>query len=295
MSKDEEKSKPKSKLTFLGKAWVEIAAAFFLALGFIGFLIGCYALFTNGSIDPKAKFDLSVLSDFGGLIAGLSGLFTLGSVLLFYRALSLQREDIRVNLEELSQTREVFLEQSKTQKLQQFESTFSILHGNLIDERRWLKNAFKEYYNDLAKQYDNYFSYNVSKYKEHFNNLRKRIELGLPDAQVEVTDDYVLKIIFHSFIKNSGAFKIYLNTLKLTLDYLGSNKEINKELYLNIIKSGINQGELQWLYFFSTYHFLKDDKYKSLAKKLSDYGFFQDKDYFKLDPSHLIFNKFPPK
>jgi len=76
--------------------------------------------------------DTSLLGNFGSFLSGTVGAtWSLASVILFYLALKEQRKDIKINqdafnlqLKELEDTREVYIDQSTTFKTQGFENTF---------------------------------------------------------------------------------------------------------------------------------------------------------------------------
>jgi hypothetical protein len=86
-----------------------------------------------------SPIDNELIGQFGDFIGGIAGsLWALAGVIMFYVALHEQKEDFKTNREilsaqleefklqqvELAETRKVFKEQSKTLKLQRFESSF---------------------------------------------------------------------------------------------------------------------------------------------------------------------------
>lgn len=81
-------------------------------------------------------FDVSDTGNLGSLLSGTAGIFwALAGVLLFFSALSYQREDLSLQRQELGETRAVMKEQSETLKIQTFETTFFRLlenHRSLI-------------------------------------------------------------------------------------------------------------------------------------------------------------------
>lgn len=118
-----------------------------MIVGIVLFFLGLILfLWQHTGIDTSEKIDASKFGQFGDFVGGLIGsLWAFAGVILFYVALTEQRDDIRTNREvlktqvnaleqqikefelqreELELTREVFIDQSKTLKLQQFESTF---------------------------------------------------------------------------------------------------------------------------------------------------------------------------
>ena len=131
----------------LKNPFTEKTSKILMYFGIILFSLGI-VLFLWGNIDfDKSKqIDATKFGQFGDFVGGLIGsLWAFAGVILFYVALTEQREDIKTNRkvlntqvnalkqqikefelqrEELELTREVFIEQSTTLKLQQFESTY---------------------------------------------------------------------------------------------------------------------------------------------------------------------------
>ncbi|MCD4677623.1 MAG: putative phage abortive infection protein [Desulfobacula sp.] len=128
--------------------WVsEYTAKVFIICGLCIVLIG---LLIFGFREYLFNFSSAIKSDkigqLGDFVGGISGsMWALAGVILFYKAMNYQRDDLKTNKdllnsqnealqqqikefksqkEELQITREVYKEQSKTFKLQQFESTF---------------------------------------------------------------------------------------------------------------------------------------------------------------------------
>ena len=115
--------------------------------GIVLFAVGLvFFIWNDIPYDSGMEINASKFGQFGDYVGGLIGsLWALAGVILFYVALTEQREDIKTNREvlitqiealkqqikefklqreEMELTREVFTEQSKTLKKQQFESTF---------------------------------------------------------------------------------------------------------------------------------------------------------------------------
>jgi len=129
------------------KLFNETTSKILMWTGIALFAIGIVLFIWNDSAyDSAEQIDAAKFGQFGDYVGGLIGsLWALAGVILFYVALTEQREDIKTNREvlitqvnaleqqikefelqreEMELTREVFTEQSKTLKKQQFESTF---------------------------------------------------------------------------------------------------------------------------------------------------------------------------
>ena len=130
-----------------------------LWFGIILFGIGIFLFLWKESFTGENKINSEKIAQFGDFIGGIIGsVWSLAGVILFYVALTEQREDIKINREalnaqvsalnkqieefelqrdELKETRKVFKEQSETLKIQRFENTFFQLinlHHEIIDK-----------------------------------------------------------------------------------------------------------------------------------------------------------------
>lgn len=111
------------------------------------FVLGLvFFVWKESGVSTSAEIDAAKFGQFGDYVGGLIGsIWALAGVILFYVALTEQRQDIQTNRavletqvsaleqqieefklqrQELELTRGIFTEQSRTLKLQQFESTF---------------------------------------------------------------------------------------------------------------------------------------------------------------------------
>ncbi len=223
------KEKEKPKLSILSRGWVEIAAAIFLGLGLIGFGIGGYALYMNGSINHNAKFDLVELSNFGGLIAGLSGFFTLGSVLLFYRALGLQREDIQNNLKAFSDNTKVLKGQHGIQELVRFETTFFSIYNLLLNEMK----SFEFMMADI-ETYHGRGEKGLKCFDGALNGLievNKRIEEGkIKDFFYEIDEN-----VYKWFYKKNYSLTIICEIIHKALKVLSNSSVENDNIYIELL------------------------------------------------------------
>lgn len=186
------KEKASLILIITGIVLVIIAIAFFL--------------WSDLSFNTSDKINSEKFGQFGDFVGGIVGsIWALAGVLLFYIALTEQRKDIKTNQDalklqidalqqqvkefelqrnELESSRKVYEEQSKTQKIQQFESNFYSLlnvYSNIKEKLNNLdegKDFFKSIYNKLAENYSNEISIEnhhvnmISKYTEIFNEYR---------------------------------------------------------------------------------------------------------------------------
>lgn len=174
-------------------------------------IIGLFFFLYKSSFNIKNEVDTSKLSEFGDYFGGVIGaIWSLAGVILLYVALDEQRKDIKINQNalikqieefelqrvELSETREIFKEQSITLKIQRFENTFFQLI-NLYNEI--ISNLQITYNNESYEKRDvfafglnnlsNIFSVYLKEYKQNkfgdwnFNNveeLKSQLRIHIP-------------------------------------------------------------------------------------------------------------------
>jgi len=216
-----------------------------------------FFLWSDLSFSPTEKINSEKFGQFGDFIGGIVGsIWALAGVLLFYIALTEQRKDIKTNqaaLElqinalqqqvkefelqrnELESSRKVYEEQSKTQKIQQFESNFYSLlnvYSNIKENLNNLdkeKDFFKSIYNKLTDNYSNEISVEnhhinmISKYTKVFNEYRGQL---------------------------SHYFKCFYRIIKI-IDTDYSFDEKTKVFYAKILRSQLTDFEQLVLYYNS--------------------------------------------
>jgi hypothetical protein len=221
-----------------------IIGASLFAIAIISFLI----------VDSKYE-KFGQLGDFIGGIVG--SIWALAGVLLFYIALTEQRKDIHINQEavelqikalnqqvrefelqrnEMESSRKVYEEQSKTLKIQQFESNFYSLLNVYLSIKDRLNNLdqdkdfFKTLYEKILQPYSNEILIEVhqnnmiSKYTEIFNEYRGHL---------------------------SHYFKCFYRIIKI-IDSEHSFDEKTKVFYAKILRSQLTDFE-QLILFYNSY------------------------------------------
>lgn len=142
-----------------------------IKVGFIVFILSIAIVF---NVDHLEKFAF-----YGTWIAGIVGtLWALAGILLFYNTLTLQKEELKLQREELSNTRKVLQEQGNTLKLQQSEATFFKLLENHRDLVRALNHGKSTGYKYLDEIYYQLQS-RIRDYKAAVKN--KEFKLGIID------------------------------------------------------------------------------------------------------------------
>lgn len=222
-----------------------------------------FFLWSDLSLNSSKQINSEKFGQFGDFIGGIVGsIWALAGVLLFYIALTEQRKDIKTNQDalelqisalqqqvkefelqrnELESSRKVYEEQSKTQKIQQFESNFYSLlnvYSNIKDKLNNLdeeKDFFKSIYKKITEKYSSEISIEnhqinmINKYMEIFNEYRGHL---------------------------SHYFKCFYRIIKIIeMDY--SFDEKTKVFYAKILRSQLTDYE-QLVLFYNSH---------------SDYGF----------------------
>lgn len=148
-----------------------------LWIGFILFFGGILLFSWDENFNLSTSLNTSKFSGFGDFIGGTIGsIWSLAGVILFYVALTEQREDIKINREalkaqvtalnqqikefelqrfELEETRKVFEEQGETLKVQRFENTFFQLvqlHHEIIEKLSFDRRDINYGYSEIEKR-----------------------------------------------------------------------------------------------------------------------------------------------
>jgi hypothetical protein len=204
----------------------------------------------------SAPIDNGKFGTFGDFVGGVLGsIWSLCGILLFYSALREQRADFRTNSEallkqvdalemqseefrlqreELSQSRQVFIEQAKTQRQQRFESTyFSLLE------------LYTRVTSDLNLQ---------SKNNNYFKSLKSELFKKIPQKQDpienhEIARQNYLEVFYNQKEELSHYFKLIYRILKIIDD--SEIIENEKFRYIKILRSQLSENEMFAIYYNS--------------------------------------------
>lgn len=207
---------------------------------------------------------------FGAINALFSGLAFAGIIF----TILLQRKELELQRNELEQTRDVFSEQGKTLKLQQFESTFFNLlnlHHQIVDaidiqetnilgdldkEPKMLKSrdCFKFFYDDFKKCY--------------------RAEEQLMKPSKNDTDELlIIEKAFHEFfIKYQSDLGHYWRNMYNILKFINKQNPEDKFFYSNLLRAQLSSHELLLLFYNCLSHY-GNKKFKPL---IEDHYFLQN-------------------
>jgi len=285
-------------------------------LTILGLTIALFLYRTN-LFNTDQQIDSTKFDHFGSIIGGLVGsIWTLSSIILFYIALNeqkratnhqreaiddqkkaidinikaldaqveslkVQTKEFELQREELAQTREVFVEQSTTLKLQQFESTFF----NMLNLHHQIVNAI-----DIVKvekadaiygilqagktketllNSRDCFVFFYEKYKDFYNEFSfKHQGTRTKKDELEIISDSYTAFYMNYQSDLSHYFRNLYNILK----FINKKNPGDKFFYSNLLRAQLSPFELLMLFYNCLSRFGKD-KFKPL---IENYYFLQN-------------------
>ena len=279
-------------------------------LGILLLLISIILFFWRSS---GFSFDLPINTEkfnhFGSFVSGIIGTtWSLAGVILFYVALKEQRKDYKTNQvalntqiqsfgqqvreyelqrQELEQTRNVLIEQSKTLKIQQFESTFfnslnllSSITQNInftkspsnfntmilkeVDNKDYIgKNCFEFFYKELERKYKmKYKSYITSNLKQTY---KQDEEFNVPfEIHRELANESYEEI----FSKYQAALGHYFRTLYNIIRLVKNQNPENSKYYTNLVRAQLSTYE-HLLLFYNCFSEYGEERFKPLIIEFS--------------------------
>lgn len=214
-------------------------------------------LWKRNFFDFGTTVDAGMLGTLGDFVGGVIGsIWALVGVILFYLALKEQRKDIATNQEalakqvealkiqtnefrlqkdELIESRKVFIEQSKTLKKQQFESTFFSMLKMYSDNIRILNSRYsngEDYFIEFIKKLSSKVNISNKPLINHKETLENYNELFF-DCKDDISHYFRIVYRLVKFIDNST----------MTDD--------DKKMYSKILRSQFSEKELLILYYNS--------------------------------------------
>lgn len=227
------------------------------AIGLLFLIIPISILFIwKAYFSIDAPIDKELFGTFGDFVGGFLGsIWSLCGVLLFYTALieqrkdfktnqkaltkqidalDLQSEEFRLQREELGQSRQVFIEQSKTLRQQRLEATyFSLLnlyHGIISSLNS--PDSTETYFKKFKKSINNKFTESKSPVEDH----------------KQAADNY-LEVFYDKKEELSHYFKLIYRILKIIDD--SEITENEKFRYVKILRSQLSENEMLAMYYNS--------------------------------------------
>ena len=275
-------------LNFLKK---ERTISIFILTGFIIIIpLMVVFLWKENTLDTGNLINAEKFGQFGDFVGGVIGsLWSFAGILLFYLALTEQRDDFKTNQEalrlqvealnqqieefqlqrqELESTRKIYEEQSQTLKIQQFESNFY---------------SFLEVYSNIKTRFPE------CEENDFFNHLYNKLYLRFdPQSDFVHHHGILIKRYITLFNLNSGLlshyFKSFYRIVKMvdTQPYL---KDGEKSFYMKILRSQLTDYEQLLLFYNSCTMYgekarpliLKYDLLKHIPSfKKPEYQYYQD-------------------
>lgn len=231
-----------------------------LILILVGLVLIVFAIITFLWLDIQFNADTKIKADkfgqFGDFIGGFIGsIWALAGVILFYIALTEQREDIKTNQKnltlqtkaleeqvrhfglqtsELESSRKIYEQQNKTLRLQQFESNFySLLNIHL---------KTKENLNKKSEDLD-FFKNTYDEFKHEYN----------PADGIDSHHGKMVKFYLEAYSKHRGHLAHYFKSFYRILKVIDSSGFEIKEkyFYAKILRSFLSEFEQLILYYNS--------------------------------------------
>lgn len=252
-------------------------------------LLGLILLNLNREYFIDRPIDNELIGQIGDFIGGVSGsIWALAGVILFYVALHEQREDFTTNRkilsaqldefklqqQELAETREVFKEQSATQRLQRFETSFFNMLSSLDDIVKPFNYIQKDPFKrspDIKHEGRNLFAFIFGLVSKNFMGPKS-------DSPNFVEFEEIFKnrcaIIFRSHQIEIDLFTNMIEQLILLIFDSGLKDE--RQLYVNILKSQLTPFQLMILGYNLI---LKGEEKNSFLVALKELVFFKRDDF----------------
>ncbi len=245
-----EKPEEKSKWKINWKAW----AILMIILGFVTltlslFIVIPYVFQLNSQLSFLRTIDSEFVNVAGTIGVAISGgLWALGGVLLFFDALDKQREQIKLQSQEMEETRSVF-------QRQLFEQSFF----NLINIQNEIRGRLEA--DDYIGSYDNgkkskqsAFNLLVDEMKREYRYNQKGEGIGL---HPEIELPFVQKAFESVFNKHRSFIGQYFRNLYSIIEFVDSKrlflnsdrKNGDAKFYMNLLKSQMSSSELSLVFY----------------------------------------------
>jgi len=210
------------------------------AKGLIYFGIGIFGLFVliilSQGIGISKEYNAEITGSIGAFIGGIVGaIWALAGVLFFYVALRYQKEELKLQRDELTRTREILKTQADTISKQQFEGTFFSLLELFLKVRQ--SKVYIEVSDELRDKYD-------SEDKD-FKSNKKTMYLKLKSLYEKRHKK--LRSSLESFA--SITYSIYT--------FIDDSEIEDKSFYSDLLKSHLFRKDSLFLFVYTLY---KEDK-----------------------------------
>ena len=249
----------------------EKVSLYLIIFGFVVTLLGllCF-LWKDYSMNLSEQIKSEKFGQLGDFIGGIVGTFwALAGVILFYIALTEQRKDFKTNQDvlnlqvkalhhqitefelqrkELENSRKVYEEANKTQRVQQFESNFYSLLNVYLQIKNVLNSIDNnnDYFGKIADNFKGKYAIGLNCYEHH---------------------DQMIKLYYNIYYANQTSLTHYFKCLYRIVKIIDSTSFIDKDkaFYVKILRSQLTDPEQLVLYYNS--HTVYGFKVRSLILK----------------------------
>jgi len=220
-------------------------------------------------LDKHQLSDLALIGDWWG---GTSAVFLAmaGIILLILNYLS-QREELELTRQELTETRNEFIEQNQTLKIEKFENTlFNLLkHRNIIIDSLVLNINSLSFPPQISNPDELY-----QKGRNCFKYFVDELHSIYPDPKPEFEFNYELKLakaVYNSFSeKYTSLLNHYFRYNKFIIKFIDNTDFLNereKQLYVEILVYQISNPELVIFFYMGLSEYGECQGYKELFEK----------------------------
>lgn len=250
------------------------------------FLIGLFATLSVLFIFLVlfSTFTLGIFIDnedrgtFGDMFGAANALFTGLSFVGLIVTILLQREDLR-------ETRNEFITQNKTLKLQQFENTFfqmlSLFNSIVNNTEIWVNTTEFKGRSAFTKIYDLIYLDAKHEANSHFNILESEIQQNIRKMSFESQMKF--------YDKNYQLYKEYLGhyfrTFYHIVKLVDTTSDIDKRRYISLARAQLSSFEII-LFLFNGLHKNGFEKFKPLIEKYTLFNNLDDELLINLRPKY---------
>ncbi|MES2662144.1 MAG: putative phage abortive infection protein [Pseudomonadota bacterium] len=227
-------------------------------------VIAIYIGFFNYHKIPISK-DASTWGQLGDFFGGiLNPIFGFTSLIALLYSINFQVKELKLSRVEVAKTSEALVEQHKTMKIQNFETTFFSLIKSFHDSKEYIRFGQKN--SDPKFPYFGNNAFTAHFRKTYFINDVAYKKMPILDAIKIFEDEFITE-------KNSGSnLKPYFQHLYFILEYLQKSKIENQDFYAKIIYCQLSQEEL----FFILLYFISEQSSHEFKSIIIRYQFLEN-------------------
>lgn len=235
----------------------------------IVFIMWVIALLIMNSWDETKR------GTFGDMFGSVNALFSGAALAGIIFTIFLQKKELGLQREELRETRQEFITQNETLRLQRFENTFFnllSLHNEIIDNLYYKKkvrqtnydagNKFTQQFEEYTKR--SYFFIAYGELQDIQNDLTKDFE-NIDLTEKAIYDNYQAFITFHGHLINH-----YFRNLYHIYKYIDKSDLIGDKqrmFYASIVRAQLSTVELGLIFYNSLIDGYGKPEFKQLVKK----------------------------